>query len=351
MNVAGRARLSASGLGLLFGLAAVAMWGVYLATTRAGIASGLHPVDLVVLRYGPAALLMLPWFLRAPGTLGGVGWGRGLWLAACAGPVFIALAAGGYLWAPLAHGAVIQPSTAAMASIALAALVLRERVPLARWLGAGVIVSGIALIGLGGGGETVRFAQTWPGDAMFVASGLLWGLFTVSIRRWNVDGTAATGAVAIVSAALVLPLVALFGTYERVLALTWPDLLMQMLVHGVLSGVLAIVCFGHAVRLLGAARGALFPALVPAATLLAGIPIAEAVPGPLEWTGALLATLGLAIAMGTFGGAFGGTFGSAFGDTLTRFARRPPRRAPRRRGHGPRPAGTGSTRPPRRSAP
>ena len=286
--------------GLLAGLAAVAMWGVYLATTRAGIVSGLSPVDLVVLRYGPAALIMLPWCLRAGvRDLGGVGWARGAWLAACAGPVFIMLAAGGYLFAPLSHGAVIQPSTAALASIGLAILVLGERVPAARWFGVVVIVAGIALISAGSNAEAVS-ATPWTGDAMFVASGVMWGLFTVSIRRWNVGGTPATGAVAIVSALATLPLVALFGSFERILALSWSELAAQVFVHGLLSGVLAIVAFGYAVRWLGASRGALFPALVPAATLLAGIPIAGVVPGPLEWTGALAATVGLAIAMGAF---------------------------------------------------
>ena len=276
------------------------MWGVYLATTRAGIVSGLSPIDLVVLRYGPAAFIMLPWLLRAGmSDLGGVGWLRGAWLAVCAGPVFIVFAAAGYLWAPLSHGAVIQPSTAAMASIALAVVLLGERVPPARWLGALVIVGGIVLIGTGSDAGFVS-DRPWIGALLFMASGVMWGLFTVSIRRWNIGGLEATGAVAIVSALATLPPVALVGTFERLLALPPTGLLAQMFVHGVLSGVLAIVAFGQAVRLLGAARGALFPALVPAATLVAGIPIAGEVPGPLEWAGALCATAGLAIAMGAF---------------------------------------------------
>ena len=286
--------------GLACGLAAVAMWGVYLATTRAGIASGLAPVDLVVLRYAPAALIMVPWWLSAGvRDLGGVGWARGAWLAACAGPVFIILAAGGYLFAPLSHGAVIQPSTAALASILLAVALLGERVPASRWIGVAAILGGIALISTGSDASFVS-DRPWIGAAMFMASGVMWGLFTVSIRRWDISGTAATGAVAIVSALVTLPAVALLGTFERVLALTPPEIALQMLVHGVLSGVLAIVAFGQAVRLLGAARGALFPALVPAATLVAGIPISGEVPGPLEWTGAGLATLGLSVAMGAF---------------------------------------------------
>lgn len=67
------------------------------------------------------------------------------------------------------------------------------------------------------------------------------------------------------------------------------------------SGVLAIVAFGKAVEHLGAARAALFPALVPSATLLTGIPVTGEWPSAGESTGAVFASFGLVIAMGALG--------------------------------------------------
>lgn len=49
---------------------------------------------------------------------------------------------------------------------------------------------------------------------------------------------------------------------------------------------------------LGAGRAALFPALVPVATLLIGMPVTGLMPSTQEWTGGALATLGLGIAFG-----------------------------------------------------
>ena len=60
--------------GLLLGLGAALIWGAYVALARAGVADGLRPEDFVVLRFGIAGLIMLPWMLRKGiGTLAGVG--------------------------------------------------------------------------------------------------------------------------------------------------------------------------------------------------------------------------------------------------------------------------------------
>lgn len=105
--------------GIFFGLAAVAMWASYLAYARAGVNVGLAPQDFVFLRYATAGAIMLPWLMRhQPGSLAGVGWRRGVLLTLFAGPFFIFLGVGGYVFAPLSHGAVIQPATITLASMA-----------------------------------------------------------------------------------------------------------------------------------------------------------------------------------------------------------------------------------------
>ena len=67
---------------------------------------------------------------------------------------------------------------------------------------------------------------------------------------------------------------------------------------GALSGVVAVIAFGVAVRHLGAAKAGLFPAIVPPATLIVGTILIGAMPTVFEWTGAALATLGLMTAIG-----------------------------------------------------
>ena len=68
--------------------------------------------------------------------------------------------------------------------------------------------------------------------------------------------------------------------------------------QGVFSGVLAVVAFAAAVSILGASRAAVFPALVPGAGILVGIPLTGEWPSPLQWAGVVLVTVGLIAALG-----------------------------------------------------
>ena len=282
-------------LGVGAGLAAVAMWGAYLAFARAGVNDGLGPFDFVALRYGVAGAIMLPWLVRhGPRDLAGVGWSRGAALALAAGPLFIALGVGGYRFAPLAHGAVIQPATLTVAGAALAWALLGERLGRHQVLGSAVILTGALVIARPGGAG----GDAWIGDLMFVGAGLLFVAFTLLVRRWGVGPLPATAAVSVISAAASVPAYLLLGEPSRLLALPTATLLTQVVVQGVLSGVLAIVAFTKAVQLLGAGRAALFPALVPAATLVIGIPVTGEVPSPVDWAGMAVASLGLLIAVG-----------------------------------------------------
>lgn len=284
-------------LGALAGIAAAFMWASYLAFARAGVNAGLTPADFVFLRYATAGVLMLPWLLRHdPLALGGVGWKRGLILAAVAGPIFIFAGVGGYVFAPLAHGAVIQPSTITLATMAVAALVLGERITGSKALGAVVIIAGLGLIA-GPVGDGL-FTNAWIGDSLFIAAGLLWTVFTILLKRWNIDPISATAAVAVVSAMAVVPAQFLFSDFSRIAALNPSMLLTQIIVQGVFSGLLAVVAFGFAVRALGASKAALFPAIVPAIALLIGVPVTGEMPSALEWVGGTIATAGLLIAMG-----------------------------------------------------
>src|SRR5262249_49316875 len=69
------------------------------------------------------------------------------WGAGAGGPPLAFLSYAGFLFVPLAHGGVIQPSCAALGGLALATLVLKEKLPTQRAIGALVIVAGLAVIG------------------------------------------------------------------------------------------------------------------------------------------------------------------------------------------------------------
>lgn len=292
-----RPGLSDAWKGLLFGLAAVLIWGSSLAYARAGMTQGLTGMDFALLRYATAGIVVLPWLLlHQPATLAGVGWPRGAALALLAGPLFILLGAGGYAYAPLAHGAVIQPAFAMMGTTLLAAWVLKDRPPRQRLIGILVMVLGLAVIA--GPGLFQGGSQAPLGDAMFAVAGLLWAGFTVTTNCWRVRALPATAALSAVAALAIIPIYLLTQDTSRIAAMSWHDLVTQLLVQGVFTGVVAVVFFTRAAELAGAARAGIFPALVPAATILIGIPVTGEWPTVSQLVGLGLVSLGLMAAVG-----------------------------------------------------
>lgn len=286
-----------SPLGIVLGCSAALFWGGYLAMSRAGVTVGLDGYDVAFIRFAVCGALMLPWLLfNKPLSLGGVGWGRGIALALTAGPVFVLLTVAGYFFAPLAHGAVIQPSTSMVATAALAVWLFGERVGPARTFGLIMVVVGLAVVS--GQGLFQASLETPIGDAMFAAAGLLWAFFTVLGKRWGVSPVAATAAVSVLSCAVIVPAYLAIVGLSKFAALPWEYLLAQIVVQGALAGVAAMLCYTRAVQLLGAGRAAIFPALVPVTAIVVGIPLTGEFPTPSQFAGLAVVTLGMLVALG-----------------------------------------------------
>lgn len=283
--------------GLLLGGLAALIWGAYLAMARAGVNAGLGSSDIAFLRYGVAGLIMLPWLFRQDlQSCAGVGWGRAMILALLAGPLFVMIGVGGYWFAPLAHGAVMQPAALTLASLLLASIVLRDRLPTARLMGVAIMVAGLMLIAgpeLFGGNTDALF-----GDAMFIAAGAMWAGFTLLTKLWKLAPLQATAAVSVLSALVFVPAHLLLVGVDGLRELTPQMLLAQVLVQGVLSGVIAVIAFTRAVALLGASSASIFPAMVPAVAVLLGIPLTGEFPDLPQAIGLLVVSLGLLVALG-----------------------------------------------------
>jgi drug/metabolite transporter (DMT)-like permease len=290
-------KLSPEATGLALGVTAALIWGSYLAMARAGISSGLGAPDIAFIRSGVAGLIMLPWLLRHdPLRLAGIGWRRALVLAALAGPLFVLIGAGGYRFAPLAHGAVLQPAALTIGAMIAATILFGERLTAARIVGIATILSGLVFIA--GPGLLHATASTPIGDAMFVAAGLMWAAFSILSKRWGVSPVAATAAVSVLAALIYVPVYLAVTGIEHLAAIPVKILVPQVIVQGVLSGVVAVMAYARAVQLLGPGRAAVFPALVPAVAILLGVPIVGEVPTWFQTTGLALVTSGLLIAIG-----------------------------------------------------
>lgn len=287
-------------LGLLSGATMALGASLSFAAARAGILGGLLPVDLIFARFIVAGLIMLPLLLRfGVRDLAGIGWRRGLVLTALGGAPFALLQTGGYGFAPLAHGAVIAPSTVTIVSTIGAAVFLRERLGRNHLAGAAIVLGGIVLIGWDGLAQPAG-ERAWLGDLMFFASSLLWACFTLLLRHWRVPALRATAVVSVLSFLISTPVYLLWAGTAHLATLPAGTLALQGLIQGGLQGAVTMVAYSQAVVLLGVSRAVLFPAIVPAVSVLVGIPIVGEIPSLLQVGGLGLVTVGLLATVGVF---------------------------------------------------
>lgn len=285
------APLNSIAMGIACGAGAALFWAAGFTAAKHGIDIGMSPADLAFHRFFWSGVVLLPLVVRAGiADLNGIGWGRGIALTIFGGPGLAIISYSGFLLVPLGHGGVIQPSCAAVSGLLLAALVLKEKLPLTRIVGAAVIVSGLFVIG----GEALMTigVHGLAGDLMFMVAGFFFGTFGMLLRLWRMAPTRATVIVSAVSLGIVPIYWALHG-FEQMLALGWRENLLQAVMQGILAGPGAIYLFARAVVLLGAGRAAVFPSLVPGFTLLIGFLALGIVPS-------LFQLLGFAIVLAGF---------------------------------------------------
>ncbi len=281
---------NATALGVACGAGAALFWAAGFVLIRHGISIGFTPADLTFHRCFWAGLLLLPFAWRdGLADLNGVGWGRGALLTILGGPGIAFVSYSGFLLVPLGHAGVIQPSCAALFGLLLATIVLRERLPMRRAVGALIIVAGLVIIG-GEAAATIG-VHGIAGDLLFVLAGGFFASFATLLRYWRVAATRATVVVSVVSLA-ILPAYWLTVGFSRMISFGFWENFVQVVMQGLLAGPGAIYLFTRAVAYLGAGRGAVFSSLVPPGVLLIGwIALGEA-PTALQWSGLAVVLVG-----------------------------------------------------------
>ena len=204
-------------LGVASGVGAALFWALGFVATRHGLKVGFSPADLLMHRFLWSGLAFLPFVVRAGlGNLCGIGWGRGLLLMVLGGPVMSLISYIGFLFVPLGHGSVIQPSCATLGGLFLAAALLGERISFSRLFGAVVIVGGLAVIGAESIGHIGPSGV--QGDLIFVLTGFMFAGFGTLLRYWRVSALSAAAVINVLSLSL-FPLYAASGGLGRVAAI------------------------------------------------------------------------------------------------------------------------------------
>jgi drug/metabolite transporter (DMT)-like permease len=264
--------------GILWGLIAAIAWSGYNVGSRLGRMDGLAPIDMSMLRFGVAAILLAP-FVVSRGRKHSFGWLRVLTLVALAGPLFGLLINTAFGLAPLSHAVVLTAGATMVSNSTLAWILDRTKLAPARLIGMTILIAGLLVISTGQDVSSQASGQIWLGDLCFAAAGTLWGTFTYLLGRWKVEPLAGIGYVSILSTFAFLPFFLVWHTNGSVPSSVWVS---QALFQGVLGGCLAPVAIAKAVSCLGATEASLFPSIVPSGALLLAIPLLNEWPASSE---------------------------------------------------------------------
>ena len=281
--------------GAACGLAAVCIWAGFIVVSRLGVTTSLTPWDVAAIRFSVAGSLLMPYLLRQGLAFGRLGWtGLATIIMGCGAPMVLLVNAG-LLFAPAAHGGALFPGVMPLMVAILAMALLKEPLTPQKAVGLALIVAGaIAIVWITGG--TLGTRQN-IGHALFLAAGLAWAGYTVTMRRARLDGLHAAAIAGVGSLVFYVPLYAIIAGTSVFKAPPF-DIALQAIVQGALTAVVALLLYGRMVGLLGATAGAAFVALTPAVTAVLAIPILGEWPSAIDWLAITTISMGVYAASG-----------------------------------------------------
>jgi drug/metabolite transporter (DMT)-like permease len=279
-------------LGVLAAAVVVAIWSVWIVSTRQAATVHVPPVWLGMIRFAIPAVALAPFWWRVGLLPRGVDPRLIVVMILGAGAPFFLLVATGLGYASAAEGGVLLGGTMPFFAALMAWVIDRERFGASRLIGFALIVGAMLAIGgsalLGGHG---------PGRLLVVLASVLWAGYTLAFRRSGIDAVAGAGIVAAWSTILLLPLVLIEGA-DSLFAIRTDVLINAVVTQGLLTGIVALICYGAAVRILGSSRAALLAALPPAIAAVLAIPLLGEVPSVITVIGIVLAVAGVSLATG-----------------------------------------------------
>lgn len=254
-----------AGLGAASALSVVLIWAAWLISTRHSVGTSLSALDLSLLRYGVPALLLAPFWLRT-----GL-WPKGtpkwtLVLMVCgSGAPFFQLVGFGMKATPASAAGVLLPGVMPLAAALIGILLLGERPDRMRKLGMLAILGGGVLL-LADNLSSGRL--TWVSYVVLPAGATLWAIYTHAFRKSGLSAFEGGALICIWSTIINLALIPLLGTHLLTAPIAETGL--QFVTQGLLSGLLATVLYGTAVRSLGGTQAAAYTAVTPVAAAIGG---------------------------------------------------------------------------------
>lgn len=254
-------------VGYIYVLGTIAIWSGFILVSRVAGRSVLTFWDVTALRFGTAAILLLPLLYRI--GLNKLLDRRMIWLAMTGGLGYALLAYAGFSYAPAAHAALLLPGMQPFFISIVAYWLQNENIDRHRRIGLALTALGVASMAFGQAGKGVGFGA---GDLLFLSASFSWAIYSILLRRWKFSPWEATAGVAGLSAFLFLPIYLLFLP-SHLHEASWSAIELQAGYQGVLVVIVAMIFFTQAVASLGAVKVGTYLAIVPALASVAAVPL------------------------------------------------------------------------------
>jgi len=281
-------------VGVAAALTTVVIWALWIVGTRHAVTTTLDPAAVGILRFAVPALVLAPVWWRAGFLPKNIPVWRMLGLLGSGAPFFLVVATGAQ-YAPAAEIGPLLPGTMPLFVALIAVTVFGERMDRWRTLGFALILIGIVAIAARG---LLDFSGgAWRGHFLLLLGASMWAVYTHAFRRSGWTALEATALVSLWSVLMLLPIgsASLVAAIEH--GLTGP-FFMQIMLQGVLTGVIGTILYSVSVQRLGAARAAAFAPLGPVMAMLIAVPALGEIPDLAALLGIGATTVGVLLASG-----------------------------------------------------
>ncbi|MBB4570320.1 DMT family transporter [Rhizobium leucaenae] len=271
----------------------VLIWANWILATRHTAETQMGTIDLGLIRYGIPALVLSPVWLRTGLLPKGVPL-KLLALMVCgSGALFFQLTTFAIHSTPAGSAGILLGGSMPLATALIGVLLFRERPDITRWLGLGGIVAGVAiLLARSLSGTEI----SWVGVTLLPLGAILWASYTHAFRRSGLNAIQASAVIAIWSFLIHVGLALIFGS--SLASVPLPEIGLQVVSQGLLSGLAATLAYGLAVQALGGSQAAAFTAITPVlATFGGGLLLGEPL-GMTEIAAAVVTGMGVALSTG-----------------------------------------------------
>jgi drug/metabolite transporter (DMT)-like permease len=265
--------------GFAWAALSVTVFSGWFVETRFSVTHHLRVWDVMALRFGGGALILLPVLFGRATRLPSRAWLEGLLFAAFWGAPFVFFVALGLELTSAAQASAVTPALMPVFAGLIGWLALRESPGGLRVLGYLVIVGGLATLVVGNALSDDRLSL--GGIASLILAAAMWGIYTLCFRRGGLTSLQAAALVCFWSAVIYLPLYLLFGL-SRLNTASVQELVFQVVYQGLLMSVVAVVAFNRAVTLLGAGAAAAIIALLPLIVAVLAAPVLGEIPSAIS---------------------------------------------------------------------